>query len=77
MKLFAFLGCFAATAAASPVGQIRGVHGGTTLRPHLPPGHDPADVAHLIPKLTNELHYRGKSSEGRLSGSTVFAAYVD
>jgi hypothetical protein len=64
MKLFTFLGAFAATAAASFLEQSGGVKGGTILRPHTPPGHDLTDVFHLIPKSIHELHYRGAGATG-------------
>lgn len=77
MKLFTFLGAFAATTAASFLDQSEGVLGGTILRPHTPPGLDLTDVFHLMPKLTHELHYREEGSEGGLSRSKIFTAYLD
>lgn len=66
MKPFTLLGAFAATAASSFLDDADSVLGGTVLRPHPPPGHDLTDVFHLIPKLTQDLHYREDGSQGNL-----------
>ncbi|KAK2759981.1 hypothetical protein FQN54_002717 [Arachnomyces sp. PD_36] len=71
MQPFGFLGAFAATAAAtsSLLAEGGAVTGGTILRPHPPPGHDLTDVFHLIPKVTQELHFREEGSSENDGGA--------
>lgn len=35
-----------------------------TLFPTYPPGHDPSDLVHLVPKHQNSLHYRENGKSG-------------